>query len=29
MKKLDKVYFTLRKDEVGTLHVTVGLVFTL
>lgn len=25
----NELYFTLRKDEVGTLHVTVGLVFTL
>lgn len=25
----NELYFTLRKDEVGTLHVTVGLVYTL
>lgn len=25
----NELYFTLRKDEVGTLHVTVGLVHTL
>lgn len=28
-KYSNELYFTLRKDEVGTLHVTVGLVFTL
>lgn len=28
-KYSNELYFTLKKDEVGTLHVTVGLVYTL